>query len=85
MTGKDEERVEGEAAGGEGAPEDPLRVRTRGPERPVGARTPAEPGNSLGWVHQFRVTPLTLGVILALLAGLWILFETTDLWYRLFP
>jgi hypothetical protein len=55
------------------------------PPLPLSARKPDPRGNSLSWVHTFRLSPLALVLILATLGGLWYLFETTDLWYRLFP
>jgi hypothetical protein len=59
------------------------RRRTLVPERPLTERSRG--AGSLDWVHQFRVSPLALAIFLGALAGLWALFEFTDLWYVLFP
>lgn len=78
------------------APTEPRRTGGPAPAeepRPDAKRTGASParppatqrGNSLSWVHTFRVSPLALVLFLLALGGLWILFETTDLWYILFP
>lgn len=80
---------------GKGPSEDPSATPLESPKPPEPPRGPlarqaareaarAE-GNSLSWVHTFRVSPLALFLFLAVMAGLWILFDRTDLWYRLFP
>ncbi len=81
-----------EASTPEAVPASPPASAPKPPEPPRGplarqaAREAARAeGNSLSWVHTFRVSPLALLLFLAVMAGLWILFDRTDLWYRLFP
>lgn len=69
------------AEAGEPSPATPRRSLV--PDRPLTERGGGS--GSLDWVHQFRVSPLALLIFLGVLAGLWALFEFTELWYVLFP
>jgi hypothetical protein len=82
MSEAERERPEAEA---DRSGEDPRVLRTRGPASPAERRAAARGGGSLDWVHRFRVTPVTLLLIVAVLGALWALLEFTGLWYRLFP
>jgi hypothetical protein len=44
-----------------------------------------ETGSFFDWIRNVRISHRSLLVFLLLLAGLWMLFTYTDLWYRLFP
>lgn len=52
-----------------------------GPEGVVAGET----GSFFDWIRNVRISHRSLLVFLVLLAGLWVLFTYTDLWYRLFP
>lgn len=42
-------------------------------------------GSFFDWIRNVRISHRSLLFFLAFLAGLWVLFTYTDLWYRLFP
>lgn len=44
-----------------------------------------ESGSFFDWIRDARISPRSLLLFLVFLAGLWLLFTYTDLWYRLFP
>lgn len=44
-----------------------------------------EPPKTFDRFHQTRVTPKTLLLFFLVLAGLYVLFDQTDLWYVIFP
>ena len=42
-------------------------------------------GSFFDWIRNVRISHRSLFLFLVFLAGLWVLFTYTDLWYRLFP
>jgi hypothetical protein len=44
-----------------------------------------ESGSFFDWIRNVRISHRSLLLFLVFLAGLWVLFTYTDLWYRLFP
>ncbi len=44
-----------------------------------------ESGSFFDWIRNVRISHRSLFLFLVFLAGLWVLFTYTDLWYRLLP